>query len=231
MERLWEIARWRAVCMADATELMRADARWAAARAVNSGMAMLISTPATASVSISSARLNPDWARRGEDAQGTTVGCTMRAGVRCGPPAPLRVATGRAQPEPKHRFGRWRRPATRCGAGLSINPYCRTEESRLACRRTVPRARSALGLPIRQVIGSMRDPQVQEVCRLLDRAAGAAARADGWYPCRNREALRGRQGSGRSGWAKRMAASAASAASSFPLSWNRPPVRPEPAGA
>ena len=27
------------------------------------------------------------------------------------------VATGRAQPEPKHRFGRCRRPATGCGAG------------------------------------------------------------------------------------------------------------------
>ena len=26
--------------------------------------------------------------------------------------APKGVATGRAQPEPKHRFGRWRRPAT-----------------------------------------------------------------------------------------------------------------------
>ena len=37
-----------------------------------------------------------------------------RVGVRYG------VATGRAQPEPKHRFGRWRRPATGCGAG------CRT---------------------------------------------------------------------------------------------------------
>ena len=37
-----------------------------------------------------------------------------RAGMRYG------VATGRAQPEPKHRFGRWRRPATGCGAG------CRT---------------------------------------------------------------------------------------------------------
>ena len=58
-------------------------------------------------------------ARRDAYAQGT-LNPGMRAGVRCGPSAPLRVATGRAQPEPKHRFGRWRRPATGCGAG------CRT---------------------------------------------------------------------------------------------------------
>ena len=48
--------------------------------------------------------------RRITGAQGT-LNPGMRAGVRCG------VATGRAQPEPKHRFGRWRRPATCCGAG------------------------------------------------------------------------------------------------------------------
>ena len=60
----------------------------------------------------------------------------MRVGVRCGSPAPLRVATGRAQPEPKHRFGRWRRPATGCGAGVSNNQCSRTKKFRLACRRT-----------------------------------------------------------------------------------------------
>ena len=73
---------------------------------------------------------------RGADAHGTSVGCRMRAGVRCGPPAPLRVAAGRAQPEPKHRFGRWRRPATGCGAGVLNNPCCRTKKFRSACRRT-----------------------------------------------------------------------------------------------
>ena len=64
------------------------------------------------------------------------VGCRLRAGVRCGPPDPLWVATGRAQPEPKHRFGRWRRPATGCGAGVSNNRRCRTKKFRLACRTT-----------------------------------------------------------------------------------------------
>ena len=56
-------------------------------------------------------------ARRGAKARGTLADRRERVGVRCGGPAPLRVATGRAQPEPKHRFGRWRRPATSCGAG------------------------------------------------------------------------------------------------------------------
>ena len=64
--------------------------------------------------------------RRAADAQGTASIPAMRAGVRCGSPAPLRVATGRAQPEPKHCFGRWRRPATGCGAGVSNNRCCRT---------------------------------------------------------------------------------------------------------
>ena len=88
----------------------------------------------------------------------------MRAGVRCGSPAPLRVATGRAQPEPKHRFGRWRRPATGCGLGVSNNQCSRTKKLRSARRRTgqgrrrrtgqgrrrrtVPYARSAPGKPI-----------------------------------------------------------------------------------
>ena len=75
-------------------------------------------------------------ARRAADAQGTASIPAKRAGVRCGPPAPLRVATGRAQPEPKHRFGRWRRPATGCGAGVSNNQRCRTKKFRSACRRT-----------------------------------------------------------------------------------------------
>ena len=47
---------------------------------------------------------------RDADAQGTEARLE-RVGVRYG------VDTGRAQPEPKHRFGRWRRPATCCGAG------------------------------------------------------------------------------------------------------------------
>ena len=88
----------------------------------------------------------------------------MRAGVRCASPAPLRVATGRAQPEPKHRFGRWRRPATGCGAGVSNNQCSRTKKFRSARRRTgqgrrrrtrqgrrrrtAPYARSAPGKPI-----------------------------------------------------------------------------------
>ena len=65
---------------------------------------------------------------RGADAQGTASIPAKRAGVR--------VASDRAQPEPKHRFGRWRRPATGCGAGVSNNQRCRTKKFRLACRRT-----------------------------------------------------------------------------------------------
>ena len=60
----------------------------------------------------------------------------------------LRIASGRAQPEPKHRFGRRRRPATGCGAGVSNNQRCRTKKFRLARRRTVPHARSASRKPI-----------------------------------------------------------------------------------
>ena len=66
-------------------------------------------------------------ARRDADAQGTLADRRERVGVRCG------VATGRAQPEPKHRFGRWRRPATGCGAG------CRTPN----IAKQIPSARRA----------------------------------------------------------------------------------------
>ena len=61
-------------------------------------------------------------ARRGEDAQVTTmVDCGMRAGVRCGPPAPLKQFSA---------------------------PRIHQQPGRLACRRTVPHTRSAPGKPI-----------------------------------------------------------------------------------
>ena len=56
--------------------------------------------------------MRTQWLMRGADAQGTASIPAKRAGVRCGFSGTFRVATGRAQPEPKHRFGRWRRPAT-----------------------------------------------------------------------------------------------------------------------
>ena len=54
-----------------------------------------------------------------------------------------RIATGRAQPEPKHRFGRRRRPATGCGAGQGSPPVARSPS-----RRTPPYARSASRKPL-----------------------------------------------------------------------------------
>ena len=75
--------------------------------------------------------------RPGADAQGTALNPAMRAGVRCGLPAPLRVATGRAQPEPKHRFGRWRRPATGLRGRCVERPVLSNKEIPLS----VPEAR------------------------------------------------------------------------------------------
>ena len=94
-----------------------------------------------------------------------------------------RVATGRAQPEPKHRFDRRRRPATGCGAGVSNNRCCRTKKFRSACRRTgqgkrrrtgqgkrrrtVPHARSASGKPVSPKKCSMKEKTITQpaVCR------------------------------------------------------------------
>ena len=64
--------------------------------------------------------VNP--ARRDEDVQVTTmVDCGMRAGVRCGPLAPLKQFSA---------------------------PRIHQQPGRLACRRTVPHTRSALGKPM-----------------------------------------------------------------------------------
>ena len=57
------------------------------------------------------------------------LGCGMRVGVRCGPPAPLKQFSA---------------------------PGIHRQPARLACRRPVPRAHSTLGIPIRQIICSMR---------------------------------------------------------------------------
>ena len=104
----------------------------------------------------------------------------------------LRVATGRAQPEPKHRFGRWRRPATGCGAGVSNDACCRTKKFRSTCRRTgqgkcrrtgqgkcrriVPYARSASGKSMSGKNCSM------EACPYLERS-GFPARCGGVRGC------------------------------------------------
>ena len=60
-------------------------------------------------------------ARRGADAQGTALNPAMRAGVRCGSPAPLKQSKA---------------------------PGIHRKHARLACRRTAPYARSASGKPI-----------------------------------------------------------------------------------
>ena len=60
-------------------------------------------------------------ARRGADAQGTASIPAMRAGVRCGSPAPLKQSKA---------------------------PGIHRKHARLACRRTAPYARSASGKPI-----------------------------------------------------------------------------------
>ena len=83
----------------------------------------------------------------------------------------LRIATGRAQPEPKHRFGRRRRPATGCGTGVSNNRCCRTKKFRLARRRAVPEDRtacpfSASGKPIPARNRSVREETITPICRL-----------------------------------------------------------------
>ena len=139
---------------------------------------------------------------RSADAQGTALNPAMRAGVRCGPPAPLRVATGRAQPEPKHRFGRWRRPATGCGAGVSNNQCSRTKKFRLACpstvqgtcRRTVPHTRSAPGKPMSEKKCSM---QVVNPPAAGPLTRGNKSRAlQGVVGYNGRAGQRGRRGSG-----------------------------------
>ena len=114
---------------------------------------------------------------RRADAQGTASIPTKKAGVRCDSPAPLRVAPGRAQPEPKHRFGRWRRPATGCGAGVSNNQRCRTTsavEQRNSAWRAGGPARASAGGPARASAGGPHrmparrpgSPYRQEICSI-----------------------------------------------------------------